>query len=198
MTTRPALDTDPEKVGQRIRHLRQARGVSLSELARRAGVGKATLSGLETGTRNPTLETLWAITAQLGVPIAAILDPPTEPLVVRGQAVEATLLRVFEENGVTFELYHMRVPPGVSQTSPAHHAEVSEHVTVFSGVLSAGPLDAPLTAGPGEYICWQSDVPHLYVAVGEQEVRASLLIRYPAHARSARVRPRSHRDLGRT
>ncbi|MFR9803164.1 helix-turn-helix domain-containing protein [Pseudonocardia sp. RS010] len=35
--------------------------MSLSELARRASVGKATLSGLEAGTRNPTLDTLHAV-----------------------------------------------------------------------------------------------------------------------------------------
>lgn len=52
-------------------------------------------------------------------------------------------------------------------------------MTVFSGVLRAGPVDAPLTGGPGEYLRWTSDVPHSYAAVGEEQVRASLLLRYP-------------------
>lgn len=52
-------------------------------------------------------------------------------------------------------------------------------MTVFSGVLRAGPVDAPLTAGPGEYLRWVSDVPHSYAAVGDEVVRASLLLRYP-------------------
>lgn len=179
MEPRPALDTDPRVVGERVRRLRQAAGVSLSELARRAGIGKATLSGVETGTRNPTLETLWAITAQLGVPIGAILDAPPEPRAVRGTAVEAELLEVFEDENVTYELYRMRVPPGVTQTSPAHHAGVTEHVTVFSGTLSAGPLDAPRTAGPGEHVSWRADVPHCYRADGPDPVHATLLMRYP-------------------
>ena len=172
-------------VGQRIRLLRQELGVSLSELARRAGIGKATLSGLETGTRNPTLETLWAITAQLGVPIAAVLDPPIAPYVVRGTAIEATLLRVFEESDATFELYRMRIPPGIQQTSPAHPKGVSEHITVFSGILLAGPVDEPMTARPGDYISWPAHVPHSYVVLGEAEVHASLLIRYPTTVRSS-------------
>ncbi|MFD1930726.1 helix-turn-helix domain-containing protein [Nonomuraea mangrovi] len=175
-----AVNGDPREVGRRVRRLRQERGISLSELARRAGVGKATLSGLETGTRNPTLDTLWAITAQLGVPIAAVLGPPDDHVTVRGAAVEATLLELFEDAGVTYELYRMRVPPGATQTSPAHHEGVTEHITVFTGTLSAGPLDAPLLAGPGGYLTWRSDVPHGYAAVGEEEVLASLLIRYPA------------------
>ena len=67
----------PGAVGRRVRALREDRGLSLSALARLAGVGKATLSGLENGTRNPTLETLYAITAQLGVPLAAVLSCPS-------------------------------------------------------------------------------------------------------------------------
>lgn len=61
----PAMDSGTTGIGRRIRRLREERGISLSALARAAGVGKATLSGLENGTRNPTLETLWAITAEL-------------------------------------------------------------------------------------------------------------------------------------
>ncbi|GGO68343.1 helix-turn-helix domain-containing protein [Nonomuraea cavernae] len=175
-----ALDPDPRLVGERLRRLRHARGVSLSELARRAGIGEATLSGVETGTRDITLEALWAITAQLGVPIGAILDTPPEPRLVRGAVIEAALLEVFEEEGATFELYRLRVPPGTTQTSRAHREGVSEHLTVFSGTLIAGPLEAPLTAGPGHHIAWRSDVPHGYRAIGLEEVRATLLMRHPA------------------
>lgn len=182
MESQSALDADPRVVGRRVRELRQARGVSLSELARRAGIGKATLSGVETGTRNPTLETLWAITAQLGVPMAAILDAPPQPQTVRGTAMEAALLEVFEDGAVTYELYRLRVPPGITQTSPAHLPGATEHITVFSGTLAAGPIDAPLTAGPGDHISWRSDVPHGYHATGSEVVRATLLMRYPANS----------------
>ncbi|MEH1099159.1 helix-turn-helix domain-containing protein [Micromonospora sp. CPCC 205561] len=157
--------------------------MSLSTLARLAGVGKATLSGLENGTRNPTLETLYAITAQLGVPLTAVLSAPaaesTAGPTVRGAAVSATLLEVFEDSDATYELYRMRVAPGPGQLSPAHQRGVTEHVTVFAGVLRAGPADAPLTAAAGGHLRWASDVPHVYAAVGEQEVAASLLLRYP-------------------
>lgn len=189
---RPALDAGVQEVGSRIRRLREERGVSLSELARRAGVGKATLSGLENGTRNPTLETLWAVTAELGVPLALALGADaaergpgeTAPsgaagAVIHGAAVQAELLEVFQDEAVTYELYRLAVRAGTVQTSPAHHAGVTEHITVFCGTLRAGPADAPLVAGPGEHVSWTSDVPHTYAAVGDEDVRASLLIRYP-------------------
>ena len=75
---RPALDSGA-MVGPRVAALRIERGWSLSELARRASLGKATLSGLEAGTRNPTLDTLHAVAAALERPLTAILTtPPTE------------------------------------------------------------------------------------------------------------------------
>jgi XRE family transcriptional regulator, regulator of sulfur utilization len=174
---RPALPEGAARVGRRVRELRERRGISLSELARRAAVGKATLSGLEAGTRNPTLDTLQAVAAALDLPLTALLSPP--PATLRGAAVQVQLLRVFDDGPVTYELYRMRIPAGLAQRSPAHQAGVTEHVTVFAGVFEAGPVDTPLRAGPGEHVEWAADVPHTYAALGTDDVQASLLIRYP-------------------
>ena len=180
-----ALSEHTTAVGQRLRALREARGITLSALAKRAGIGKATLSRLETGVQNPTLETLYAVTGQLGVPLAAVLAPPpaesdsTPPVVISGAAVEGALLAVFDEPTATYELYRLLIRAGASQTSPAHPTGVTEHLTVFAGVVQAGPAGAPRRAGPGEYLSWASDVPHTYAAVGADDVQASLLIRSP-------------------
>ncbi|MER7274340.1 XRE family transcriptional regulator [Dactylosporangium sp. NPDC000244] len=179
-TSRPGAES---AVGERLRRMREARGLSLSALARAAGIGKATLSGLEHGTRNPTLETLYAVAGALGVPLTALVlkpgDPPAAAADVRGAAVTATLLEVFEEPGATFELFWMRVRPGVAQRSPAHARGVTEHITVYGGTLRAGPEDAPRTAGAGEHVTFRADVPHVYEATGPDEVVANLLIRSP-------------------
>jgi XRE family transcriptional regulator, regulator of sulfur utilization len=170
-------------VGRRLRGLREARGISLSELARTAGVGKATLSGLEHGTRNPTLETMYAIAAALSVPMSTLTLDPGAPAStatpVRGAAVVSTLLEVFHEPAATYEYFRIRVLPGAEQTSPAHPRGVTEHITVHKGLLKAGPVTAPLTGGPGSYLTWTSDVPHVYAAIGADEVDAALLIRTP-------------------
>ncbi len=179
---RPALTEGAADVGRRVRELREQRSMSLSELARRAAVGKATLSGLEAGTRNPTLDTLQAVAAALDLPLTTLLSP--QPATIRGAAVQVQLLRVFDDGPVTYELYRMRIPAGLSQRSPAHQAGVTEHATVFAGVLETGPVDAPLRAGPGEHVEWTADVPHCYAALGEADVLASLLIRYPRSSSS--------------
>lgn len=97
--------TTPDRlsaVGRRIRELREGQGVSLSALAARAGIGKGTLSELETGQRNPTLETLYALAAPLRVPLAVLLG---EELGAEAsdEAVTARLLGVrhHDDGGIT-------------------------------------------------------------------------------------------------
>lgn len=174
------------RIGARIRDLRHARGLSLSALASEAGIGKATLSGLEDGSRgNPTIETLYAVAGRLGVPLAAILPDPARSLdapalvapEIRGAAVSAVLLESFADaRGVT-ELYRLHIRPGREQTSPPHPPGTVEYLTVFSGTARVGPPGATLTVPTGGHVSWTADVPHTYAAVGDEDVFASLLIR---------------------
>jgi len=65
-------------IGETIRRIREARRVGLRELARRSGVGVATLARLEAGQGDVKLSTLERVAAALGVPTAALLVPPEE------------------------------------------------------------------------------------------------------------------------
>lgn len=110
---------EPVKVvGANLRATRAHRGLSLSEVARRAELGKGTLSELEAGQRNPTLETLYALATVLDVPLGQLLtteaDAPVETgLVVRrageaelaGQAVDVQLVDRTADGGQTWEIY---------------------------------------------------------------------------------------------
>ena len=57
---------------------RQRTGLSLAEIARRAGIAKSTLSQLEAGNGNPSLETLWALCVALDIPFARLLEPQAQ------------------------------------------------------------------------------------------------------------------------
>src|SRR6185369_11849453 len=59
-----------------LRFERERAGLSLSELARRAGLAKSTLSQLEAGAGNPSVETLWALGVALNVPFSQLVEPP--------------------------------------------------------------------------------------------------------------------------
>jgi transcriptional regulator with XRE-family HTH domain len=172
-------------IGERIRRLRNERGISLSALARDARIGKATLSGIEDGSRgNPTVETLYAVAGRLGVPLAALLPEPgraeDRPLrAIHGTAVAASLLESFDDGPATTELYHLHIRPGPVQQSPPHPPGTVEFLTVFQGAARVGPVDAPVLIPAGGHASWTSDTPHVYGTATDEDVFASLLIRTP-------------------
>jgi len=63
-------------LGQRIRRLRNAAGLSQDALARKAGIGRVTLVRLEKGEQTPRYRTLDAIARALGVGVSGLLVEP--------------------------------------------------------------------------------------------------------------------------
>jgi transcriptional regulator with XRE-family HTH domain len=61
-------------VGQNVKRLRLAAKISQAELATRMGVDRAYVSGLEQGSRNPTVVTLWHTAKALNVSMRAFFD----------------------------------------------------------------------------------------------------------------------------
>jgi transcriptional regulator with XRE-family HTH domain len=60
-------------VGDRIRQIRQERGVSQEALADIAGLDRSYMSGIERGVRNVTLLKLFAVARALKVPARELL-----------------------------------------------------------------------------------------------------------------------------
>src|SRR5882762_10068596 len=75
MTNTQSEKAPLELIAASLRRERRRTGLSLTEVARRAGIAKSTLSQLESGTGNPSLETLWALSVALEIQISQLLDP---------------------------------------------------------------------------------------------------------------------------
>lgn len=79
------------RIARTLRREREAAGLSVSELARRAGISKATVSQLENGAGNPSVETLWALGVALGVPFAVLVDQQASaPTLIRASTTPAS------------------------------------------------------------------------------------------------------------
>ncbi|WP_079184971.1 helix-turn-helix domain-containing protein [Streptomyces uncialis] len=162
-------------IAEALRRERTRLEVSLSELAKRAGIAKSTLSQLESGSGNPSVETLWALSVALDVPFSRLVEPVrTTVQVIRageGPAVPseradyvATLLSS-SPPGVRRDLYFLQVEPGSPRESAPHMSGTVEHLVVGAGRVLAGPRDAPVELGPGDYVSYPGDVPHLCEAL---------------------------------
>jgi len=162
-------------VSTSLRRERARAGVSLTELARRAGIAKSTLSQLENGTGNPSLETLWALGTALGVPLSRLIDPPTRDVrVIRAREgvvmhaerdpYEAAMLAACPP-GARRDIYRVGAEPGAGHLASPHTAGTVEHLVLGAGRVLAGPVGDAVELGPGDYLRYPGDTPHVFDAL---------------------------------
>lgn len=106
---------------------RSRTGLSLAEVARRAGIAKSTLSQLESGNGNPSLETLWALCVALDIPFARLLEPQASQTqvirrgegtkVVAEQANYQAILLAACPPGARRDIYLLLTQPGADRIS---------------------------------------------------------------------------------
>lgn len=158
-----------------LRRERARAGLSLTEVARRAGVAKSTLSQLESGTGNPSVETLWALCVALEIQFADLLDPPRPKVqVIRANEGPA----IYSENAdysatlvascppkARRDIYRIVVAPGPGRESEPHMPGTVEHVVLSSGRALIGPTIEPVELHPGDYIGYPGDLPHVFKAL---------------------------------
>jgi transcriptional regulator with XRE-family HTH domain len=156
-----------------LRRLRAERGVAAAELARRAGTSRATLSQLEAGEGNPTLDTLYALATALDASLADLIAPPPaaepprvvragEGARVRGDAVEAWLLDTVSGRQGSTEVYELRLHGSARQRSAGHPPGTREHLHLYAGRAVVGPAEAPVELGPGDFATFTATGDHVY------------------------------------
>ncbi|WP_228445805.1 helix-turn-helix domain-containing protein [Terricaulis silvestris] len=67
-------------VGRNFSRLRREKGLTQEEIEERSGFSQQYLSGLEQGSRNPTVITLYELAQALGVSHVELLTPDAEAL----------------------------------------------------------------------------------------------------------------------
>lgn len=161
-----------ELVSGNLRRLRNAAGLSLASLARRSGVAKGTVSELERGQGNPTIETLFALAYALDATLADLVGDSEAPdaQVVRalnrpfieGEPLDARLLHRSQQRGLVHDVYELVIHPTAAQHAQGHRPGVKEHVYVIEGPATVGPETGPLDLVAGDFAMYSADVPHRY------------------------------------
>jgi len=183
----PKLDGPLPAIAAAIRRERELANLSISELARKAGVAKSTLSQLEMGIGNPSLESLWAIAGGLDVSFSRLLEPPraSVTLIRAGEGAtakaesgsyEATLLAACAPLARR-DIYRTRFEPGTCKVSSAHPHGTVEHVILMSGKARVGPRGQEVDLLPGDYASFPGDEQHSYEAL-EADTWATLIIEH--------------------
>ena len=158
-----------------IQRERSRAGKSLSALAAEAGIAKSTLSQLEAGNGNPSVETLWALAAALDVPLSLLFETeaPATKLVRAGEGdvleseqsdFSAVLLSRCPPN-VRRDVYRVVMQPGEGRRAQPHPRGTVEHMLVCAGQMRVGPAGQEEVLLAGDYYSYPGDHPHSYEAL---------------------------------
>lgn len=163
-----------------IRQFREQSGLSLSELSRRAGVAKGTLSRLEVGQGNPTIMTLAALARELNVTPSDFFTPEDEdsvaPPPLAGPVLDMRFLSRIRSDSI-WEIYETVIPARSEPLYSETHGGI-EHLFLLAGEARVGPVDAPVLLRPGGHTSFAGSEPHLYWSPHGPS-RALLMMDYP-------------------
>ncbi|MCH7344849.1 XRE family transcriptional regulator [Pelomonas sp. CA6] len=189
MSANPSEKFEPPRVGATLQALRQAQGLSLDELSRRAGVSKSMLSQIERNQANPTVAVVWRLANALRVELSDLLsgERPAAPGIelVAAHATPALSspdglcrLRILGPIDLAgqFEWYELTVQPGGALESEAHEPGSREHLSVLSGELEVSASGSRQQLGAGETARYAVDGPHAIRNHGGQPATAMLVV----------------------
>jgi transcriptional regulator with XRE-family HTH domain len=179
MTARDAINA----LGERLRALRQMRGLGIRELARRVGVTASLLSQMERGTVNPSVFTLFRLAESLETTTDYFFgnrstnEPVSSPLVRRHERARIDLAggisweRLTPTDEHDFEFMTCVYPPGAVSDS-----EMQRHPGRDYGILLEGELDIEVGftvhhLEPGDSIAFDASLPHRLTNPGQVPAR---------------------------
>jgi transcriptional regulator with XRE-family HTH domain len=173
------MDDVAGRLGSNIAQLREGRGLTQLQMARMAGVPRATWAHLESGSANPTLAVLNRAAAALQVTIEELICAPRTAV----KHFPASSIPVRERGGVTIrkllpdpipgmEIDRMEIPPAARLVGVPHIPGTTEYLTCERGRIVLVASGESWTLEPGDVVVFRGDQRHSYanpadrVAVG--------------------------------
>lgn len=163
------------RLGENVRQLRQTRGKTQQQMAKLAGVPRATWANLESGSANPTLAVLHAVAAALGVSLEELLAParasarrwPKESLVVR-QRGGVSVRKLLPDPVPGMEIDRLEIPSGARMTGIPHTPGTREYLACEEGKIELVASGERYRLEPGDVVAFRGDQRHSYANAGER------------------------------
>jgi XRE family transcriptional regulator, regulator of sulfur utilization len=187
---KPNISTNaPPEVGAALQRLRLARGLTLEDLSRIAGVSKSMLSQIEREKANPTIAITWRLANALGVQIGELLsdvekdveaiklidahETPTLPGAHAGYVLR--ILGPMELAG-KYEWYELTLSAGGELVSQPHDPGTTEHLTILHGSMELEVGANKKKIKLGGTARYAADVQHAIRNPGKTEAKALLVV----------------------
>ena len=177
------------KIGERLKHIRASRGMTLDETAALTGVSKPMLGQIERGQSIPTVTTLWKIATGLKTPLSfflegqqteyAVASPDRDGVILGDEGrMRAYPLFTFDPVG-RVETFYIEFDPCCRHASDRHNDGVEEHVFVLSGTLRLVLDGRAIEAGEKQAVRFRADIPHIYQNLSKDMCTVYNTIFYP-------------------
>jgi transcriptional regulator with XRE-family HTH domain len=183
-------------IGRELRALRQQQGLTVADLAQKAGLSGGMLSKIENGQASPSLTTLQALAQALQVPLTAFFRgyEETRPVihVKAGEGVETersgtraghqyNLLGQTGSNssGVIVEPYLITLT-AASDVFPTFQHDGMEFLYMLEGAVDYRHGDRIFPLRPGDSLFFDADAPHGPEVLVDLPARFLSIIAYPA------------------
>ncbi|MFC7401548.1 helix-turn-helix domain-containing protein [Citricoccus sp. GCM10030269] len=175
------IDRTLDTVGQRLKHLRLRREITLTDLAGETGISTSTLSRLEAGLRRPTLEQLLPLARYYGVTLDSLVgapqtaDPRIDLRPMAGSGGSAVIPLTRRPGGI--QAYKFVLPRGNDEPAPELHShEGFDWAYVLNGTLRLILGDREFLLQPGEVAEFDTRTPHWFGATSAGPVEFLSLV----------------------
>jgi transcriptional regulator with XRE-family HTH domain len=170
------VDSDvAARLGANIGALREGRGLTQQQMAKLAGVPRATWAHLESGSANPTLAVLHRAASALQVTIEELIRAPrpavkhfpasTVPVRTRGSV---SIRKLLPDPIPGMEIDRMELPAGARLVGIPHVAGTTEYLTCERGTLVLVAAGESWTLSPGDIVVFRGDQRHSYANPGDR------------------------------
>ena len=181
-----------QRIAERVRELRAAKGLSLEALASHSGVSRSMISLIERGESSPTAVVLEKLATALGVMLASLFDTPSaaqapaSPVARRADQVQwqdpasGYLRRNISPPGVPqpMQIVEVHFPPGgrVAFETGVRDARVHQQVWVLEGAIDITVGDAHHALREGDCLAMQLDRPTMFHNPTRKPARYAVVI----------------------
>ncbi|WP_166986054.1 helix-turn-helix domain-containing protein [Canibacter zhoujuaniae] len=166
----PSTNNTPLKIGDKIRAIRKAQGLTIGELADLVQVTKGYLSRLERDQTSPSVTTLMSICQTLAIPIGSLFEAPAVDLVPLSSAPlinlggTAAVEKMITPRGLSgAQLIHSEMAPGSHGGHELYTINCkSEILHVIRGEVLVRFTDHTTSLKQGDTLTFAGSEPHTW------------------------------------
>lgn len=173
------------KIGERIRSLRKAKGLSIAEVAEQSGISESTINGIERHMISPPLGNIVSLATVLGISVGEFFgESGDSPYCIVRSDDRKTVSRFNSTDGKSggysyqslgykkknrhMEPFLVTINPTESQQNEPNQHIGEEILFVLEGKVEIKLLDKTEILKPGDSIYYDSTVPHVVSCYGNE------------------------------